>query len=200
MPDLAQAKNDLRAVLLTARRQRSDGDRLVAARANAQHLLALLSGARIVCGYLPIDSEPLRAGLLDGLVATGCTVLVPVAAADAPLDWCTYPSPTARGASGIAEPTGPRLGPEAVNTAGAILLPALAVDRNGSRLGRGGGHYDRTLALLGARGSSGAELCGPELVAVLFDGELLGTVPSGRYDRAVTSAVQPRSGIQRFRS
>lgn len=197
-----QAKNALRTVLLTARVDRPDGDRLVAARANAQHLLALLSGVRIVCAYLPLDSEPLRAGLLDGLVATGSTVLVPVAAADAPLDWCTYPSPTARGSSGIAEPTGPRLGPEAVNTAGAILVPALAVDRTGSRLGRGGGHYDRTLALLPSRGRGrpGRGRQVPELVAVLFDGELLDRVPSGRFDRAVTAAVQPSSGIHRFRS
>ena len=191
-PDLAQSKNVLRLELIAARRQRSDAARLAAAHANGEHLAVLLAGARIVCGYLPLGSEPLRVDLLDELVAAGATVLVPVVAPDAPLDWCSHPSPTVPGAFGIAEPAGPRWGPSAVTTADAILVPALAVDRSGSRLGRGGGHYDRTLALLADRG--------PELVAVLFDDELLDTVPTGRYDRAVTSAVRPSSGIHRFRS
>lgn len=192
--DPAQAKNALRERLTAARRQRSGPDRVAAARANGAHLHELLMGARILCAYLPLSSEPLRIDLLDELVASGCTVLVPVVIPDAPLDWCTHPSPTAQGAFGIAEPVGPRLGPDAVARADAILVPALAVDHAGSRLGRGGGHYDRTLALLPDHDDD------RELVAVLFDGELLDAVPTGPFDRAVTSAVQPSSGIHRFRS
>jgi 5-formyltetrahydrofolate cyclo-ligase len=205
-PDVAQAKNDLRAALISARRQRPDAVRLVAARANAEHLRALLSGAKIVCGYLPLGSEPLRVELLDELVADGCTVLVPVVVTDAPLDWCTYPCPTVPGAFGIAEPTGPRLGPGAIKTAEAILVPALAVDRSGSRLGRGGGHYDRTLALLPTRGSAGGPEQGDddrravEVVAVLFDDEIVDAVPTDTHDRAVNSVVRPSHGIHRFRS
>ncbi len=80
-------------------------------------------------------------------------MLVPVVTGAAPLDWCEYvtrqpPQPTRRGALGIDEPTGPRLGPAAIADADVVLVPALAVDRRGHRLGRGGGHYDRTLALL----------------------------------------------------
>lgn len=194
IPDPAPAKDRLRATLIAARRQRSGADRAAAARANAAHLRTLLAGARTVCGYLPLDSEPLRTDLLDHLVAAGCTVLVPVIAPDAPLDWCTYPSPSAPGAFGIAESVGPRLGPGAASSADAVLVPALAVDRTGARLGRGGGHYDRTLALLSDHHRD------RELVAVLFDGELLDVVPTGAHDRAVTSAVQPTGGIHRFRS
>lgn len=186
----AHAKDDLRATLIATRRKRSEPDRADAARANAAHLRTLLAGARTVCGYLPLASEPLRTELLDDLLAAGCTVLVPVVTRDAPLNWCHYPSPTAPGAFGIAEPSGPRLGPGAVTGADAILVPALAVDGCGARLGRGGGHYDRTLALLPA--------FGPELVAVLFDGELLDAVPTELHDRAVTTAVLPSTGIHRF--
>src|SRR5439155_17399887 len=110
----------------------------------------LLAGAAVVCGYLPLATEPLTTALLDRLVAAGTTVLVPVVTADAPLDWCRYPGPTTTSPFGIQEPTGTRLGPAKIRSADAVLLPALAVDATGARLGRGGGHYDRTLALLDA--------------------------------------------------
>ncbi|WP_157410709.1 5-formyltetrahydrofolate cyclo-ligase [Actinoplanes rectilineatus] len=54
----------------------------------------------------------------------------------------------AAGPRGLLEPTGPRLGPDAIRSADLVLLPALAVGRNGIRMGRGGGSYDRVLARL----------------------------------------------------
>ena len=57
----------------------------------------------------------------------------------------------ARGPLGLREPTGERLGVEAIGTAALVLVPGLAVDRRGIRLGRGAGYYDRSLPF--ARGS-----------------------------------------------
>ena len=186
----------LRRRLIAARRARSEADRAAAARANELLLTDLLAGSATVCGYLPLPSEPLTTRLLDRLVASGTRVLVPVVIADSPLDWCVYPGPTAAGAFGIAEPTGPRLGPAAIRTANSILLPALAVDPAGGRLGRGGGHYDRTLELLDS------EHCGntrPRLVAVVFADEILERLPVEPHDKPVDSAVAAADGIHHFR-
>jgi 5-formyltetrahydrofolate cyclo-ligase len=88
---------------------------------------------------------------------------------------------------GLLEPVGPRLGPDAVATADVVLVPALAVGRDGVRLGRGGGSYDRALA----RVPVGTFVC-----ALLYDEELLAEVPRADHDRAVTAVVTPR-GLSR---
>ena len=102
------------------------------------------------------------------------------------------PPGTKRGALGIDEPTGPRLGPSAIADADAILVPALAVDRGGHRLGRGGGHYDRTLALL-ARLRGTDDL--PTRIALIYDDEVLEAVPFDKFDQFVTAVITPGSGL-----
>ena len=197
MADVIGQKAALRRRLIAARRARPDPERAAAADTNEALLMELLAGSPVVCGYLPLPSEPLTANLLDRLVAGGTTVLVPVVIADSPLDWCRHPGPTAPGGFGIAEPTGPRLGPAAVRSARSILVPALAVDRAGRRLGRGGGHYDRTLALLAPdRGG----MPGPDLIAVVFAGELVDRLPVEAHDRPVGAVVAASDGIRRFPS
>ena len=186
-------KQDLRRLLLAARRIRPAAERATAQQANAAHLTAVLSRYRLVCGYLPLPSEPLSAVLLDLLAGSGTEVLVPVISADAPLDWSRHPAPTALGAFGIAEPVGPRLGPQAICRADAIVVPALAVDRAGRRLGRGGGHYDRSLALLRPQTLPSASPC---VIAVLFDDEMVDEVPVDFHDRPVDAVVTPTGGYR----
>ena len=79
-----------------------------------------------------------------------------------------------------------RLGPHAVRRARLVLLPALAADRRGVRLGQGGGFYDRTLPLVDAD---------VPLVVVLDDGELVDELPAELHDRRVTAALLPESGV-----
>jgi 5-formyltetrahydrofolate cyclo-ligase len=93
----------------------------------------------------------------------------------------------APGRFGLLEPLGPRLGPTALGTADVVVVPALAVSRDGARLGRGGGYYDR--ALQHARP-------GAVLVALLFDDELLDEVPAEDHDHRVTAVVTPSGGWQ----
>src|SRR5699024_9222098 len=93
-----------------------------------------------VCLYLPLAGEPLPGDMARQLTQRGIRVLAPVTRLGAPLDWGVYTGydgVPARGAFGIAEPTGPRLGPEAIRWAHAILVPALGLDVRGTRLGRG---------------------------------------------------------------
>jgi 5-formyltetrahydrofolate cyclo-ligase len=79
------------------------------------------------------------------------------------------------------------LGPTAIGTAEVVVVPALAVDRNGLRLGRGRGYYDR--ALRHARPDA-------VLVALVFDEEFLDEVPAEPHDHRVTAVVTPSGGWQ----
>lgn len=194
---VAARKQSLRQELLAVRRARSQLDRVTARTAIAEHLRPRLLQCSVVCAYLPLATEPLLPALLDELSAAGVRVLVPMVAADAPLDWTAYPTPFTTGPSGVAEPIGPPLGSGALTSADVILVPALAVDSAGHRLGRGGGHYDRSLALLRVDGREPAT-GRTELVAVLFDGEVLPTVPFDDHDVAVQAVVTPTLGLRRW--
>ena len=100
-------------------------------------------------------------------------MILPVVLPDLDLEWAVYDGPDglARARRGLLEPTGERLGLDAVATADVVLTPGLAVDRTGMRLGQGGGCYDRALG----RVPVGTFTC-----TLLYDGELLDVVPLGR--------------------
>lgn len=203
-PAVTAAKQDLRRLLLDRRRGRSAAQRQAAGAANAAHLWAALAGVDTLCAYLPLASEPLAPALLDGVAAAGVRVLVPLVTGASPLDWTDY-SAARRAAGGAAPlrrpgPVGidqldaPLLGPDAVGLADVILVPALAVDAAGFRLGRGGGHYDRTLALLGALTPRTERR--PVLIGVLYDDEVRPAVPHDHLDVPVTLLVTPGGGLR----
>jgi 5-formyltetrahydrofolate cyclo-ligase len=103
------------------------------------------------------------------------------------LTWAVDTGRLTPGRFGLLEPLGPRLGPTALRTADVVVVPALAVARDGVRLGRGGGYYDRALQY--ARSDA-------VLVALVFDDELLDELPSEQHDRRVTAVVTPSGGWQ----
>lgn len=189
---MSAAKTALRDRLVTDRRRRGLVDVASAGRELATHLLAApeVRGAATVAAYVGTGSEPPTGLLLEALRSAGVRVLLPVLLADRDLDWAAYEGPEslAPAPRGLLEPTGPLLGVQAIATPDAVLAPALAVDRRGSRLGRGGGSYDRVLA----RVPVGTFVC-----ALLFDGELLDRVPTEPHDRPVTAVATP-SGITRL--
>lgn len=190
--DVADAKTQVRRRLAAGRRERPAAERDAARAAIAGHLTAVLSSCRRVAAYLPLSTEPLPPTFAADLAAAGVTVLLPIVTGASPLDWALADGPVTTGSRGISEPTGPRLGPEAVATCDVVLVPALAVDHAGGRLGRGGGHYDRTLAPLPARRADGR----PWLVAVVFDDEFLDRVPTDALDRPVDAVVTPSGGLR----
>jgi 5-formyltetrahydrofolate cyclo-ligase len=189
------SKTVLRERLLQVRRGLTQDDRATAERAIAQHALDLpeLSGARTVAAYVSMGGEPGTRALLDVLRARGERVLLPVLLPDNDLDWARYEGADGlvRTGRGLYEPTGPRLGPAAVTGADAVLLPGLAVDGRGLRLGRGGGSYDRVLARLDAAGAT------PALVVLLHAHEVLDRVPAEPHDRPVDAVITPE-GVRRF--
>ncbi len=189
----AARKLALRDQLLTARRRHP----LAATRADADAVAAhLLDSPEVrrsatVAAYISLGNEPGTGPLVEGLQALGKRVVLPVLLPDNDLDWAVYEGPDRLTAAsrGLLEPAGPALGPESVATADVVLCPALAVDRTGIRLGRGGGSYDRALG----RVPVGTFVC-----ALLYDEELLDVVPAERHDRPVTAVATP-SGLTRLR-
>ncbi|MFI9616672.1 5-formyltetrahydrofolate cyclo-ligase [Streptomyces sp. NPDC052023] len=193
-------KRTLRRELLAVRNRLPAGDVREAAAALAAHALELdeLAHARTVAAYVSVGAEPGTLALLDALHARGVRVLLPVLLPDNDLDWGVYAGEgsLARvrhgGRMALLEPAGERLGPDAVTGADAVLLPGLAVDARGMRLGRGGGSYDRVLARLERAGGQ------PALVVLLYDTEVRARVPAEPHDRPVHAVVTP-SGVRRFR-
>ncbi len=125
----------LRDQLVTGRGRRPLVEVSESARAIAAHLLSSgeIRRSATVAAYVSIGTEPGTGPLLDGLLALGRRVIVPVVLPDLDLDWAVYDGPDslARARRGLLEPTGPRLGLEAVATADVVLTPGLAVDRLG---------------------------------------------------------------------
>jgi len=121
-----------------------------------------------------LRTEPGSTALLDALTGHGVLVLVPVLLADRDLDWAVWDAAGQR--------PGPRVGVGAIARADALLVPALAVARDGTRLGRGGGSYDRALRRVPA---------GVPVAALLYDGELVEALPKDDWDVPVTAVVTP---------
>jgi 5-formyltetrahydrofolate cyclo-ligase len=186
-------KPALRSRLLARRRALSPEQRAAAAAAIAERAVELVAPGTTVAAYVSVGAEPGTRELLAALHARAVPVLLPVLLPDNDLDWAYYggPEQLAAAGRGLLEPTGERQGPAAVCSAGLVLLPGLAVDRRGLRLGRGGGSYDRVLARLAAAGAR------PLLATLLYPEELLERVPAEPHDRPVHAVVTPL-GVHRF--
>jgi 5-formyltetrahydrofolate cyclo-ligase len=164
--------------------------RAAAARAVRDAILELPQAqmAGTIAVYYSLASEPDTHGLVYALWKRGGYVLLPLLRPDADLDWASYEGPGSLrpGPRGLAEPSEPPRGLDAVARADLVLVPALAVDRSGVRLGRGGGSYDRALARVGPRIPT---------IALLYDGELLDEIPAAEHDQRVRLIARPSAGI-----
>ncbi|HEY1343559.1 MAG TPA: 5-formyltetrahydrofolate cyclo-ligase [Streptosporangiaceae bacterium] len=187
---VAAEKAALRQRLLAGRARLSPDQRAAAARALRDAVLELPQAqmAGTIAAYYSLASEPDTHGLVYALWKRGSYVLLPLLRPDADLDWASYEGPDSLrpGPRGLAEPAEPPRGLDAVARADLVLVPALAVDRGGVRLGRGGGSYDRALARVGP---------GVPTIALIYDGELLDEVPADDHDQRVRLVARPSAGI-----
>ncbi len=186
MPDMARdpVKTARRATLRARRRD------LAAARdtgqddhALAAHVRTLVDGlalrpGSVVTSYAAIAGEPPTAAVNAFLTAHGIRVLLPITLADFDLDWHDA-------ADALERP----LGPEAVSAADLVLAPGLAVDRTGTRMGQGGGCYDRVLP---------RRRTGVPVIVLLHPGELVADdeppLPREAHDQPV-DAVLTAEGV-----
>ena len=185
-------KSELRAAILLARRSIPPQEHDDEAHALGIHLLTLVAGEQTVCAYVPVGTEPGSVELIDSVHRRNVRVLLPVARDDAagipqPLLWGEYrPGGLVEARFGLREPGEPWLPAEAIATVSVILVPALAVDRSGVRLGRGAGFYDRSLPLADPAA---------RLIAVVRDDELVDRLPTEPHDVRMTHALTPRAGL-----
>jgi 5-formyltetrahydrofolate cyclo-ligase len=189
-PDAAAAaKAAERARLLAARRALPPEVRAAAATRLQKILVTTLaeSAPHTVAAYQPFGTEPGGPDLpaaLAGALPAGGRLLLPVLRDDRALDWAVHGAGASEGS--WRAPAGHRLGIAAIGQADLVVVPALAVDRRGVRLGRGGGSYDRALAL-----AAPAAL----VVALLYDGELVDALPAEPHDRHVSAVITPSDGL-----
>jgi len=190
---LRSRKAVLRRRLAAARARLPEAERAAAGRLLRDALLGLPEAqmAGTVAAYISVGTEPDTRGLVYAFWKRGSYVLLPVLRPDSDLDWASYEGPDslAAGPHGLLEPAEPPRGVTAITSADLVIVPALAADRRGYRLGRGGGSYDRALARVGPAVPS---------IALLYDGELLDEVPAGPHDQPVRAVAQPGQGIIRL--
>jgi len=180
-PGAGRTKGELRRLILAARRSRPVDERdFLDAQIRDAARVYLSRGYRRVAAYCPMAGEPGGPALPDALAGHCDELLLPVTLPSRDLDWAVYDGSLTPAGLGLVEPTGPRLGPEAIATAEVILVPAVAVDRHGRRLGRGGGSYDRALARATAITFT---------LAPLYPGEWVTEVPVEPHDRPVRGVI-----------
>jgi 5-formyltetrahydrofolate cyclo-ligase len=192
LPDVAAAKAALRRRLAQARAAMPVSDRSESGRLIRDHILQMpeVQAAGTVAAYYSVGTEPDTRGLVFALWKRGSYVVLPVLLGDGDLDWASYEGPDslAPGPRGLLQPTEPARGAGTVARADVVLVPALAVDVSGNRLGRGGGSYDRALARVGPQ---------VPVIALLYDDELLPAVPVVPHDQPVRAVARPRHGIKK---
>jgi 5-formyltetrahydrofolate cyclo-ligase len=189
---VAARKAELRRTLRAARAERTSTTDPDASARLAERLAwwAMVRGAGTVAAYASYGNEPDSLELLDALKADSIRVLLPRWNPDDTLDWTPYTGRASLTATarGPLEPEGPRYGPQALLGVDFVIVPALAVDRDGYRLGQGRGCYDRALTTLRSDAP---------ILALLHDGELLpaGAVPHDAHDIKVTHVSMPSTGL-----
>jgi 5-formyltetrahydrofolate cyclo-ligase len=179
-------KDALRRAALDARkafvRTLSDGDRTLAEQSLAQHLTSLCANAKVVGGYAPLGSEISPQLAIEEARAIGRIVAYP--AFDDPAKPFRFRAgdPLRAGPFGIMQPkrSAPVVEPD------LILIPLIAIDGSGTRLGRGKGHYDRALARLKKGGA--------RLVGVGWSMQRIPeTIPADEWDIPLDAFASPES-------
>jgi 5-formyltetrahydrofolate cyclo-ligase len=188
----AEEKQALRRILRARRAERSADDAEREARAIAAVGLELprLRRASCVALYASIAGEPGTAALRAGLHELGVRVLLPVVGPDPArreMGWAEDVGDLVPGGPlGLPEPAGPRFGPDELARAEVVVVPALAVDTSGTRLGRGRGYYDAALRRVSRSAS---------VLALVHDDELLDAggspIPAEPHDVPVAGILTP---------
>jgi 5-formyltetrahydrofolate cyclo-ligase len=185
---LKRAKRALRREVLAARDAMPEEERRAHGRAIADRVLGLpeLGGARTVMAFWSFGSEVDTAPLLEALGERDLAVALPRIEGTEVVPVAYRPGDEVRQTSfGAFEPAGGRvLSPVEIDL---VLVPGVAFDRRGGRVGYGGGFYDRLLPHLRP---------GIPAIAIAFGLQVVDEVPAGGVDRGVDAIVTEREVIR----
>jgi 5-formyltetrahydrofolate cyclo-ligase len=190
---LEARKVALRKQMARQRRLLSDALRIRAGVGIASRIAGLreFEGVQHVALFASLPDEPNTRPLFDQLRQRGCAIHFPRSprsAAGGRLEWYRVEAweELRAGRYGVFEPS-PLREPTALTELELALIPGVAFDATGRRLGRGGGYYDRTFP---------TGTAGPVLVGVAFAFQLVETVPAGPLDRRVDAVVTEEAMIR----
>ncbi|MEX0914006.1 MAG: 5-formyltetrahydrofolate cyclo-ligase [Demequina sp.] len=193
-PEDAKAK--LRASIRKARLHRSERRLAEHAQTLRDHVLAMPSveSAECISVYASRSHEPGTLPLIESLHARGIRLLIPLLGTGLQRGWGVYQGAddlVERAPGRPPEPSSEFLPAEALSEADIVVVPALAVDTAGTRLGQGGGWYDR--ALTKANESA-------PLVALTFANEVYDAsqspLPAEPHDHSVHAVITPEGIIR----
>jgi 5-formyltetrahydrofolate cyclo-ligase len=187
LPDARSVKQAMRERIRAERRMR-DSRQLAA---DARGLAAVagevpeIASARCVAAYASTQGAPGTLPLRAQLRANGVRVLLPVLLDGGHLDWWVDGERSHRGGS-----EGPRpselLGLDGIREAEVVIIPAMAVDTLGNRLGQGAGFYDRTLRMIDPVVTVFALVNESEVLDAAIE-----PVPAESHDRPVDAVITP---------
>jgi 5-formyltetrahydrofolate cyclo-ligase len=169
-------KAALRAVAMARRNALAAAERAAASVAIDERVMAIVIAEkpRTLSAYLPIRSECDCRQIIAEAQAMSITVVLPVLTDPVTLVFRRYEpgAPLDDGGFGTLAP----LSDQPIVDPDLVIVPLVAFDRSGSRLGHGKGHYDRALAKLAARGVK------PKVVGVAFATQEVETIPAEAHD------------------
>lgn len=177
------AKARLRAVLRRRRRQLGAGQRRRLSVRACARARAVVGRARRIGAYLPHGFELDPEWLMRRLERAGHDIYVPLVGrrSDQVLRFTRWRAPFLTNRYGIREPRRREI--IKASELDLIIVPLVGFDERGTRLGQGGGHYDRTLAHLGRSGLR------PQRVGLAFECQRVALLPRDRHDVPLTAVV-----------
>lgn len=199
---LALAKAELRAhhhaLRLHAARQR-DSWQAANTRLSqqvARYVHAQRHGAQPlrIAAYVPLADEPGAEFLLDVLAGSADELWLPICKPGFQLHWALYEGPDSLTVRNprlpVSEPIAEGLpSAQCIPNLDLMVVPALAISRNGFRLGKGAGFYDRAITAAHEHVADNTGTTMPELVGVVFADEICDSVPHDEHDRAVDKII-----------
>ncbi|MBN1670137.1 MAG: 5-formyltetrahydrofolate cyclo-ligase [Kiritimatiellae bacterium] len=190
-PDTAEAKKPIRALIGRKRRALDPAWVKAASEAIAGAVVQLdaFASATVVCSYVAVPGEVDTRALIAACRARRKQVCVPALRKEtARYEWAWFPpgAELVTGSDRVPEPSDKAWAP--VDRVEFVVVPGVAFDRSGTRLGRGGGHYDRLLAE-----------CPGFKAGVAFEFQVLHEIPRAPHDVRM-DAVVTEANVYRARS
>jgi 5-formyltetrahydrofolate cyclo-ligase len=185
---VSRSKDTVREQSILARSARSSAEISAAGIAIAKHDWEALCPGQFVSCYVSMATEPPTDELRTKLLALGKDVALPIMKPGNSLAWGFDGTELVKNRYGIFEPAPAEID---FTNASAILIPALRVGRDGSRLGRGAGYYDRALSDLPTHAMGG-----PIRICLVFDNEVDDSVPSEAHDAPIDLIVTPSEVVR----